>query len=397
MLGFFSSKTKIEVGSLCEVQHPVSSQWMHGSITRDEGDGYFSILLDSSEELLNHIHLKKIRKVRGPDRVIGSSEKSSVRSVTSSNASAKTDGRRFSLFGSKKNADQAVIPIEEKVEPPVEVSKLPTMPRMSSIKAMVELPDENFQKKIQRRKIEEQELLWLDRVRKCHQSELKQLDLSKLELENNIPEIFSAEPLLNVPDILVRKNLLTSLTPLSIFQSVIKLDVSFNMFSEAENIREAFSILPQLTCLRSLDLSGNSLEHIPTEIYSLTNLECLMLKRNQLRDIPSALVACSNLSALDISYNSIATIPSVFEEMVKLRELNIDHNPCVEGGIEALNSSKAGEKTIFLIQKRSVYRSKQFRRGVVQNASRVQQAVLEKEKQQIVTRHQPGVRLEEFD
>lgn len=134
MLGFFSSKTKVVVGSLCEVQHPVSSLWMPGSVTKDEGDGYFSVLIDGSDELLNHMHSKKLRKIRAPDRVISDSEKSvsvsaSAKSTAPSIASTKSDNRRmsFSLFGnsSKAATERAVTPAESVKEEPI----LKTLPR----------------------------------------------------------------------------------------------------------------------------------------------------------------------------------------------------------------------------------------------------------------------------
>lgn len=405
MLGFFSSKTKVVVGSLCEVQHPVSSLWMPGSVTKDEGDGYFSVLIDGSDELLNHVLSKKLRKIRAPDRIISESEKSvsisaSTKSAAPSVASTKSENRRtsFSFFGnsSKAATERAVTPAEPvKEEPILENPPSVKMARKSSIKALVDPPDDVFTKKIQRRKLENAELQWLERTRKSKENNYRSLDLSKLDLEETLPEIFCAEPYLSVPELILRKNLMTALSPIAVFHSLVKLDLSHNIFFEAGNLRECFAPLLQLTTLRHLDISGNNLDNIPVEVYTLAKLETFIARRNEIRDVPSALSACLNLVTVDLSYNQIATIPSIFEELKMLSELNLDHNPCLLEGVESLQQSNAGEKTIFLLEKRTVYRSRQFRRNVVSHASSIQKAVLEKEKNRILA--QQDVHFDEGD
>lgn len=382
MLGFFSSKVKIEVGCRVEVQHPVSNNWLSGSVTKNEGDGYYTVACDEGEEL-THVQAKKIRNVSSADKS-SKIDRSSKRPGPSS----------FSLFGGSRKHEVEVQPIVENqvssmrssmpsVEPIVEEEKPVRLARKSSIKLMVEPPVEIFEKKIQRRAIDNEEMVWLERTRKCNQGGRRCLDLTKLDLEDDVPTIF--HDFSDIGEVLCRKNLFRSLEPLRIFQNLTFLDVSFNLLGEAkgEDRQNVFNGLIQLRGLQSLDLSGNHLESIPTEVFQLKLLTSLIMRRNDIRDVPPQLAKCSALGVVDLSFNHIATIPSVFEDMDKLRDLNLDHNPCIEDS--SLQESKAGERTIFLLEKRQIHRNHQYRRSVVQHATDIQHSVIDREKNRIVT------------
>ncbi|EEF30645.1 leucine-rich repeat receptor protein kinase exs precursor, putative [Ricinus communis] len=89
------------------------------------------------------------------------------------------------------------------------------------------------------------------------------------------------------------------------------------------------STIGNLTSLRSLDLSFNSLEEgIPSAIGNLTSLKSLDLSRNSLEgDIPSAIGNLASLSSLDLSRNSLeGGIPTWFRNLCNLRSLELSIN-----------------------------------------------------------------------
>ena len=84
-----------------------------------------------------------------------------------------------------------------------------------------------------------------------------------------------------------------------------------------------------------LDLSGNALEGLPSEIGRLQNLEKLILgkwvrgeegKENRLTAIPQEIFQLTNLKELHIPYNKITVIPDAIAQLADLTTLNLSHN-----------------------------------------------------------------------
>jgi internalin A len=85
---------------------------------------------------------------------------------------------------------------------------------------------------------------------------------------------------------------------------------------------------------RSLDLSGNDLEGLPSEIGRLQSLEKLVLgkfdkgniKGNRLTAIPQEIFQLNNLKELHIPFNHIVEIPDAIANLANLTQLALDSN-----------------------------------------------------------------------
>ena len=84
-----------------------------------------------------------------------------------------------------------------------------------------------------------------------------------------------------------------------------------------------------------LDLSGNDLEGLPSEIGRLQSLERLILgkwddeeggKGNCLTAIPQEIFSLTNLKELSIAYNQITAIPDAIANLANLTELYLSYN-----------------------------------------------------------------------
>ncbi|CAF5139511.1 unnamed protein product, partial [Rotaria magnacalcarata] len=85
-----------------------------------------------------------------------------------------------------------------------------------------------------------------------------------------------------------------------------------------------FSLLSTAKSLRLLDLSYNSLEHIPQCTNS--NLEILHLSHNKIELHPNECVYLKTIIELDLDHNQIEHIPNEFIQCVNLRSLNVAFN-----------------------------------------------------------------------
>lgn len=388
MLQFFtgSSKNRLELGANVEFQHPVSNSWTNGLVTKDEGDSYYSIQTNDepgSEELHVHIHMSKIKKVAYADR----RSSFSLFSGSSRNNSAPNNATTPTSTGQRRGI-RSLLHITETDSTSSKPVSLKLTKGKSMSKSIRDLmpKDDQFVKKIPRRHIENEELVILERVRKCNQSGRKALDISKLDLDT-LPEQFQI--LTMITELTARRNHFTSLQPLAVFSKLVVLDVSFNLLGEkAENDSEVFEAFSSMRQLTSLDLSNNSLTYLPSSLVNLAKLERLTVRKNKISVLPTWFADnnMKNLSYFDCSHNLLTEIPSVLDFICvpvgKLVDLNLDHNPCMEDREVAL--SKCAEKTRFLLEKHSLLVNRSLRKELVQRATHVRNRVVELEQSKIM-------------
>lgn len=76
----------------------------------------------------------------------------------------------------------------------------------------------------------------------------------------------------------------------------------------------------------AINLSGNKLEEIPTEIALLKNLTYLNLSNNLLDSLPPAISNLKNLKYLNLFGNKLKELPNSITKLKKLEHLNLFHN-----------------------------------------------------------------------
>jgi len=103
------------------------------------------------------------------------------------------------------------------------------------------------------------------------------------------------------------------------FSNLQKLDLSNNSITDLENI----TIFQNL---KFLQVSGNSISKIPTNIKNLKNLEYLYLGNNKLETINPALSLVSKLKLLALNNNKILRIPEILTNLTNLRTLHLHYN-----------------------------------------------------------------------
>ena len=78
--------------------------------------------------------------------------------------------------------------------------------------------------------------------------------------------------------------------------------------------------------VRKLNLSGQGLREIPTDVFEYTNLTKLVLSRNAIKRIPKEIALLKKLEVLDLTYNELEGLPAPVFKLPRLRVLAVGHN-----------------------------------------------------------------------
>jgi hypothetical protein len=99
------------------------------------------------------------------------------------------------------------------------------------------------------------------------------------------------------------------------------LDLGFNAFvAWPTELNHLFA------SLQTLDLSGNRLKLIPSQIHDLVSLQELHLNGNQIVTISPEIGACRKLEKLNLANNRVAALPAEIGRLTALEELNLAGN-----------------------------------------------------------------------
>ncbi|DBA04348.1 TPA: hypothetical protein N0F65_002110 [Lagenidium giganteum] len=114
-----------------------------------------------------------------------------------------------------------------------------------------------------------------------------------------------------------------------------ELPSQINTFTSLKTLKlqsNAIAVLPDmsgLTALTTLVLDSNALQSIPNKLPP--NLTKLSLRGNQLREIPASVLALTQLKELDLGQNALTAVPAHFgQALPELVDLTLDDNKLQE-------------------------------------------------------------------
>lgn len=105
----------------------------------------------------------------------------------------------------------------------------------------------------------------------------------------------------SLEELFLDANRITELPRVIFFKTKTRKSLSFTKNLDLKNIKWLF----QCYGLRTLCLTDNELQVLPSAIASLINLENLDISKNAFREIPDAIKCCKKLTVLDASVNPI--------------------------------------------------------------------------------------------
>lgn len=186
---------------------------------------------------------------------------------------------------------------------------------------------------------------------KCWLKREESLDLSNKDLRYLCPEIRICSD--HLRELILDDNKLSSLP------EDIGLLSRLERLSAQRNLLVAFDWeLAQCTNLVSVDLSGNRLRRVASEVSGLVELVELFLSSNDLQVVPPVLFSLANLEILTLSKNGISSIPSLIFNLRRLKQLDLSTNQiaviprevCMLPKLKKLNlkNNKIAEIPIFI-------------------------------------------------
>ncbi|XP_011003024.1 PREDICTED: putative disease resistance protein RGA3 [Populus euphratica] len=100
------------------------------------------------------------------------------------------------------------------------------------------------------------------------------------------------------------------------------------------------NLIANLSCLRTLKLSGCGIEEVPSNIGKLIHLRHVDLSGNKIRELPEEMCELYNMLTLNVSFcNKLERLPDNIGRLVKLRHLSVGYSGFVKmRGFEGLSS-----------------------------------------------------------
>eukprot|EP01105_Mastigella_eilhardi_P005909 TRINITY_DN1758_c0_g1_i2.p1 TRINITY_DN1758_c0_g1~~TRINITY_DN1758_c0_g1_i2.p1 ORF type:complete len:352 (-),score=41.85 TRINITY_DN1758_c0_g1_i2:44-1099(-) len=164
-----------------------------------------------------------------------------------------------------------------------------------------------------------------------------------LNLINTIPPML-ASTLLNLQELRVEGNNLTSIPPLDKLVHLELLSVGFNrlpdlpalppslttLIAPANHFGRVPATVLTLPALRHLDLSENGLTFLPADLSSMKSLVQLFLHCNRISELPAGFGSVGTfplLRRVDLMYNDFAVFPTQLLALPALADLSFQGNP----------------------------------------------------------------------
>jgi Leucine-rich repeat (LRR) protein len=109
------------------------------------------------------------------------------------------------------------------------------------------------------------------------------------------------------------------------FSEVQSMNLSDNIFDMQHQNDSIF--FDSMLALKSLDLSGNRINHIPAVFSVLSKLNFLNMAKNYITEMSKTLLALNGLESLSMDDNIISVIPDGITSLTRLRFLSLKGNP----------------------------------------------------------------------
>lgn len=110
---------------------------------------------------------------------------------------------------------------------------------------------------------------------------------------------------------------------------IASLSFSYNLLT-ASSLPKPVTVLPHevgnLTALRNIGASGNTIDTIAPQIGRCSNLSSLFMNNNGISDLPDSIVRCSRLITIDLDNNRLTRLPDSMGMLKSLRQFSITSN-----------------------------------------------------------------------
>lgn len=157
---------------------------------------------------------------------------------------------------------------------------------------------------------------------------------ASLGVLSNVTELLAgANPLIDVSPDLLRCMPSLEVLDIGFSDSLTTLPDAFDATPKLRVLRAGNNLIEQVpatlyTCanLDELQLYGNCLKTLHSDIGKLTRLRLLNVGRNQLSQLPATLAECRNLQCLRVYENCISSLPPGISDIATLTELGVAGN-----------------------------------------------------------------------
>ena len=95
---------------------------------------------------------------------------------------------------------------------------------------------------------------------------------------------------------------------------------------QGENLQKLPSDIGLFKHLQILILTDNNLDSLPDELGQLTNLQVLRAENNRIKYLPSSLGNLTNMTELSLANNQISWIPYEYARLINLQKLDLSNN-----------------------------------------------------------------------